>query len=68
MREVLTFGRDLNIFFLYLLHEAWQMKKTLEKTITDRTIDECYECEQWRPVLSGASCLVPVAAGFLLFF
>src|SRR5215472_1278364 len=42
MREVLTLGRDLNVFGR-LLHDAWPVKKTLEKTIRNRRIDEYYQ-------------------------
>jgi D-glycero-alpha-D-manno-heptose-7-phosphate kinase len=49
MRDVLTLGRDLNIFG-HLLNEAWQVKKTLQKTISNDCIDSFYE----RAVASGA--------------
>jgi D-glycero-alpha-D-manno-heptose-7-phosphate kinase len=66
MREVLTAGRDLNCFG-YLLHEAWQVKKSLEKTITNPQIDEVYE----RAIEAGAlggKLLGAGSGGFVLFY
>jgi D-glycero-alpha-D-manno-heptose-7-phosphate kinase len=66
MREVLTVGRDLNSFG-YLLQEAWQVKKSLEKSITSQQIDEIYE----RAVQAGAlggKLLGAGSGGFLLFY
>ena len=66
MREVLTAGRDLNCFG-YLLNEAWQVKKSLEKTISNPQIDEIYE----RGIQAGAlggKLLGAGSGGFLLFY
>lgn len=66
MREVLTSGRDLNSFG-YLLQEAWQVKKSLEKSITNQQIDETYA----RAVEAGAlggKLLGAGSGGFLLFY
>ena len=42
LREVLTCGRDLNEFGR-LLHGSWQLKKSLEGTISNEWIDQQYE-------------------------
>jgi D-glycero-alpha-D-manno-heptose-7-phosphate kinase len=66
MREVLTLGRDLNSFG-YLLQEAWQVKKSLEETITNRQIDEIYERAAQAGALGG-KLLGAGRGGFLLFY
>ena len=66
MREVLTLGRDLNVFGR-LLHDAWQVKKTLEKTISNRRIDEYYQRALDAGALGG-KLLGAGSGGFLLFF
>ena len=66
MREVLTLGRDLNSFG-YLLHEAWQVKKSLEKSISNPHIDSVYE----RAIQAGAlggKLLGAGSGGFVLFY
>src|SRR5437667_67096 len=42
LRDVLTMGRDLNAFG-ELLHKAWEIKKSLESTISNPRIDDYYE-------------------------
>ena len=66
MREVLTVGRDLNSFG-YLLHEAWEVKKSLEKSITNSQVDVVYQ----RAIEAGAlggKLLGAGGGGFLLFY
>jgi D-glycero-alpha-D-manno-heptose-7-phosphate kinase len=66
MREVLTGGRDLNAFG-YLLNEAWQVKKSLEKTISNSHIDQIYD----RAIESGAlggKLLGAGSGGFVVFY
>ena len=60
MREVLTLGRDLNVFG-HLLHEAWLTKRSLEKTISNDRIDALYEDALSAGALGGNG-------GFLLFY
>jgi D-glycero-alpha-D-manno-heptose-7-phosphate kinase len=66
MREVLTHGRDLNLFGR-LLHDAWQVKKTLEKTISNDRIDQWYQRALDAGALGG-KVLGAGSGGFLLFF
>jgi D-glycero-alpha-D-manno-heptose-7-phosphate kinase len=66
MREVLTVGRDLNVFGR-LLHEAWQVKKTLEKTISNNCIDQYYERALDAGALGG-KLLGAGNGGFILFY
>ena len=66
MREVLTVGRDLNVFGR-LLREAWQVKKTLEKTISNPYIDEYYERALDAGALGG-KLLGAGSGGFILFY
>jgi len=66
MREVLTLGRDLNVFGR-LLHDAWQVKKTLEKTISNGRLDEYYQRALDAGALGG-KLLGAGSGGFLLFF
>jgi D-glycero-alpha-D-manno-heptose-7-phosphate kinase len=66
MREVLTAGRDLNAFG-YLLNEAWQAKKSLEKTISNPYIDELYEGAIQAGALGG-KLLGAGSGGFVLFY
>jgi D-glycero-alpha-D-manno-heptose-7-phosphate kinase len=65
MREVLTLGRDLNVFGR-LLHDAWQVKKTLEKTISNSRIDQYYEQALAAGALGG-KLLGAVAGDFCCF-
>ena len=66
MREVLTTGRDLNCFG-YLLNEAWRIKKTLEKTISNSQIDHIYDCAIGAGALGG-KLLGAGGGGFILFY
>jgi D-glycero-alpha-D-manno-heptose-7-phosphate kinase len=66
LKNVLTTGQDLNAFG-HLLHEAWQVKKSLEGSITNEIIDECYE-RGLRAGALGGKLLGAGAGGFLLFF
>jgi D-glycero-alpha-D-manno-heptose-7-phosphate kinase len=66
MRRVLTEGRDLNVFG-HLLHECWQVKKSLEKTITSAPIDNWYGAGLEAGALGG-KLLGAGGGGFLLFF
>ena len=66
LREVLTDGRDLNVFG-HLLHEVWEAKKSLEPSISNSVIDEYYD----RGIRNGAiggKLLGAGGGGFLLFF
>ena len=66
MRDVITGGRDLNAFG-YLLNEAWQVKKSLEKTISNPHIDEIYD----RAIQAGAlggKLLGAGSGGFILLY
>ena len=66
LREVLTTGRDLNVFG-GLLHEAWCAKRSLTDTISNRHIDEYYE-RGLRAGALGGKLLGAGGGGFLLFF
>ena len=66
MREVLTAGRDLNCFG-YLLNEAWRLKKSLEKTISNSQIDQIYDCAIGAGALGG-KLLGAGGGGFILFY
>ena len=66
MREVLTTGRDLNSFG-YLLNEVWQVKKSLEKSISNPQIDEIYENAMTAGALGG-KLLGAGSGGFVLFY
>lgn len=66
LKDVLTLGRDLNAFG-HLLHEAWQVKKSLEVSITNQVIDEYYERGR-RVGALGGKLLGAGGGGFLLFF
>jgi len=66
MRDVLTCGRDLNSFGA-LLNEAWQVKKTLEETISNDFIEDLYARAMDAGALGG-KLLGAGSAGFLLFF
>jgi D-glycero-alpha-D-manno-heptose-7-phosphate kinase len=66
LREVLTAGNDLASFGR-LLHEAWEVKKSVEGTISNPAIDAWYE----RGLAAGAvggKLLGAGSGGFLLFF
>ena len=66
LREVLTSGRDLNVFGS-LLHKAWECKRSVEATITNTKIDSYYEqgLAAWA---LGGKLLGAGGGGFLLFF
>ncbi len=66
MRDVLTEGKDLNIFGS-LLHEAWEIKKSLEPSITNSAIDELYK-RGIRAGAIGGKLLGAGGGGFVLFF
>src|SRR5437867_2914534 len=66
LREVLTMGRDLNAFG-ELLHKAWEIKKSLESTISNPRIDDYYE-RALRAGALGGKLLGAGGDGFLLFF
>jgi D-glycero-alpha-D-manno-heptose-7-phosphate kinase len=66
MRKVLTVGRDLNCFG-HLLHEAWQVKKSLTKTISNPQIDEIYKRAMEVGALGG-KLLGAGNGGFVVFY
>ena len=66
MRKVLTAGHDLNEFGR-LLHEAWEVKKGLETSITNPAIDQLYDTGIRAGALGG-KLLGAGGGGFLLFF
>ncbi len=66
MRDVLVAGRDLNVFG-HLLNEAWQLKKGLESTISNPSIDGWYGTALEAGALGG-KLLGAGGGGFLLFF
>ena len=66
LRDVLTTGRDLNVFGT-LLHEAWEAKRSLNSAISNSLIDEYYE-RGIRAGALGGKLLGAGGGGFLLFF
>lgn len=66
LRDVLTLGRDLNEFGR-LMHEAWQLKRQVETSISNGRIDEYYERGLKAGALGG-KLLGAGGGGFLLFF
>jgi D-glycero-alpha-D-manno-heptose-7-phosphate kinase len=66
MRQILTTGRDLNAFGR-LLHTAWTVKRSLESTISNPQIDDCYNRAMEVGALGG-KLLGAGGGGFLLFF
>jgi D-glycero-alpha-D-manno-heptose-7-phosphate kinase len=66
LREVLTTGRDLNVFGR-LLHAGWEAKKSLETSITNTQIDDYYARGLQAGALGG-KLLGAGGGGFLLFF
>lgn len=66
MRDILTLGNDLNDFGR-LLHSAWETKKSLEATISNRSIDKYYDRAMQAGALGG-KLLGAGSGGFLLFF
>jgi len=66
MRNVLSSGGDLNGFGR-LLHEGWELKKSLEATITSGALDGIYE-RGLRAGALGGKLLGAGGGGFLLFY
>ena len=66
MRDVLTSGKDLNVFGT-LLHEAWEAKRSLTDTISSTRIDDWYARAMGAGALGG-KLLGAGGGGFLLFF
>lgn len=66
MREVLTGGDGL-IEFGRLLDQAWEVKKSLEPSITNSTIDGIYE-RGLRAGALGGKLLGAGGGGFLMFY
>jgi D-glycero-alpha-D-manno-heptose-7-phosphate kinase len=66
MREVLTSGRDLNVFGA-LLHESWEAKRSLTDAISNTRIDDLYARAMAAGALGG-KLLGAGGGGFLLFF
>jgi D-glycero-alpha-D-manno-heptose-7-phosphate kinase len=66
LRDVLTSGRDLNVFG-NLLDEAWQAKRSITDAISNQKIDELYE-RGMRAGALGGKLLGAGGGGFLLFF
>jgi D-glycero-alpha-D-manno-heptose-7-phosphate kinase len=64
--QVLTLGSDLNRFG-HLLHDAWELKKTLEPSISNPQIDAVYARARNAGALGG-KLLGAGAGGFLLFY
>jgi D-glycero-alpha-D-manno-heptose-7-phosphate kinase len=66
LRDVLTAGRNLNLFG-ELLHEAWKAKQTLAPEISNSKIDDYYQRGRRAGALGG-KLLGAGGGGFLLFF
>ena len=66
MRDILTTGKDLNVFGR-LLHEAWMLKRGLESTISNPAIDAWHSKAMEAGALGG-KLLGAGGGGFLLFF
>lgn len=66
MRDVLTHGHDLNEFGR-LLHTAWQVKKSVEGSISTPAIDDWYARGRAAGALGG-KLLGAGSGGFLLFY
>jgi D-glycero-alpha-D-manno-heptose-7-phosphate kinase len=66
LRDILTRAGNLTEFG-QLLNEAWEVKKTLESSITNSTIDEYYQ-RGLRAGALGGKLLGAGNGGFLLFF
>ena len=65
-------GRDVLSFqpidrFGSILHEAWELKKSLSSQISNSSIDEAYDCARAQGVLGG-KILGAGGGGFLLVF
>jgi D-glycero-alpha-D-manno-heptose-7-phosphate kinase len=59
-------NRSLNEFG-HLLHESWQVKRTLTQNITNNSLDEIYEAGRRAGALGG-KLLGAGGGGFMLFF
>src|SRR4029077_414348 len=59
-------NRSLNEFG-HLLHESWQVKRTLTQSITNGNLDEIYEAGRSAGALGG-KLLGAGGGGFMLFF
>jgi D-glycero-alpha-D-manno-heptose-7-phosphate kinase len=66
MRDILTVGNDLNEFGRRL-HAAWELKKSLESSISNPSIDDAYARGLEAGALGG-KLLGAGNGGFLLFF
>jgi len=66
LRDVLTLGADLNQFG-HLLHEAWEVKKSVETSITTSAVDEAYARGRAAGALGG-KLLGAGGGGFVLFY
>ncbi len=66
LRDVLTLGADLNQFG-HLLHEAWEVKKSVETSITTSSVDEAYARGRAAGALGG-KLLGAGGGGFVLFY
>jgi len=66
MRNVLTHGNDLNEFGR-LLHAAWEIKKSMEVSISNSAIDAWYERGREAGAMGG-KLLGAGSGGFLLFY
>ncbi len=66
MRDALTAGHDLNEFGR-LLHSAWEVKKSVEASISTSAIDGWYERGRSAGALGG-KLLGAGSGGFLLFY
>lgn len=66
MRNVLTVGKDLNTFGR-LLHDAWQLKRSVEASISSSNFDDLYE-RGIRAGALGGKLLGAGGGGFMLFY
>jgi D-glycero-alpha-D-manno-heptose-7-phosphate kinase len=66
LREVLSSGKNLNLFG-EILHQGWELKRTLTDGITSSEIDEYYEKARKAGALGG-KLLGAGGGGFLLFY
>lgn len=66
LRDVLTAGRDLNVFG-HLMHKAWELKKSVESSISNPKIDDFYQRGLNAGALGG-KLLGAGGGGFLLFY
>lgn len=64
--DILSNGRDIKDFGL-LLHESWQLKRSLTDRISNATIDEIYDKARGAGAIGG-KILGAGGGGFILFF